>query len=761
MPTPRLPPSRNLDTPGANADSTSPTQRRQRASGRSSIERQLARADWQVAKASEKGHRANADGETGSPARSAAWHSKWEAMEADLTEATDDNDLSAPCFSLPEELEAGVSPPPSAGIPQCSASARDVFDSRDLAQLRGNAPRRRPGASPKSFQPAARRLPVGEKADEAASRSASASSSDLRDASSEQDSPSSPSNAIPFGAFSRPSSEFPAPLPTVDDAARRLDETDFFRPTAGSKAAEAIPKRTDLQGDLQVGCQVRVTGLVAQEKLNGLTGTIEEWARRRKRWRVRCDSHPEPLFVRTENLSILTDMPPPSMAVDTPEVPDPPSTTANPTAAAAAAASSADSPAIKSTTSPRALDNVDEISTRSPPSLPTGVDGDSPPQDVNAGSLEGVVADVPEVLPDTAEAVDIQGLAEDRGQLRCVEEPDVATVLSCGCDTDLGLRDAANGQEDGEIELDTPKAVAFKLPPGILPPPPLKAIQCLWRLWSTLVVLSLVEFVLLVAAALLDRQWSPCREHLKTCSSLHPDDCSGISCRDGAPFWAPAWPLMSLVFMVLPLRLMLRSIATAGAAFQPRWLSIVLIIALATVGLGSAALIDISIAGVHYALRCPMERSAGRCEPQSCPSPPCARKSEFSPCSCGVLEEAEMARALFLHGLAACHPYEWYPSQMDILEELLMRYETFACVFGPLECVALAAGGALLLVQLACCPLLFFASWGAKEALIMFFGADEQQHEASSEADAQTPSGNSTLIDDASPVATKAKVRSS
>jgi hypothetical protein len=88
-----------------------------------------------------------------------------------------------------------------------------------------------------------------------------------------------------------------------------------------------------------------------------------------------------------------------------------------------------------------------------------------------------------------------------------------------------------------------------------------------------------------------------------------------------------------------------------------------------------------------------------------------------------------MARALFLHGLAACHPYEWHPWQMDVLEQILIRYETFACVFGPLECVALAAGGALFLIQLACCPVLFFASWGAKEALIMFFGADEQQQQ--------------------------------
>merc|ERR1712072_505798 len=98
-----------------------------------------------------------------------------------------------------------------------------------------------------------------------------------------------------------------------------------------------------------------------------------------------------------------------------------------------------------------------------------------------------------------------------------------------------------------------------------------------------------------------------------------------------------------------------------------------------------------------------------------------------------------MARALFLNDIAAYHPYEWYPWQMEILETILLRYETFACIFGPLECVALAAGGVLLLVQLACCPVLFFACWGAREALIMFFGADEQLG-AHSEIDVQTPS---------------------
>lgn len=96
-----------------------------------------------------------------------------------------------------------------------------------------------------------------------------------------------------------------------------------------------------------------------------------------------------------------------------------------------------------------------------------------------------------------------------------------------------------------------------------------------------------------------------------------------------------------------------------------------------------------------------------------------------------------MARALFLNGIPACHPYEWYPRQMDTLEDILLKYETFACVFGPLECVALAAGGLLLLVQLACCLVLFFAWWGAHEALIIFFAKDNK-HSATVEADKQS-----------------------
>lgn len=96
-----------------------------------------------------------------------------------------------------------------------------------------------------------------------------------------------------------------------------------------------------------------------------------------------------------------------------------------------------------------------------------------------------------------------------------------------------------------------------------------------------------------------------------------------------------------------------------------------------------------------------------------------------------------MARALFLNGLPACHPYEWYPWQMDVLEQILLKYEKFACIFGPLECVALGSGALLLLVQLACCPVLFFASWDAPLALIMFFGAEQEQG-LKIEADEQT-----------------------
>merc|ERR1719199_1156508 len=109
----------------------------------------------------------------------------------------------------------------------------------------------------------------------------------------------------------------------------------------------------------------------------------------------------------------------------------------------------------------------------------------------------------------------------------------------------------------------------------------MKAIHCFWRIWRALIVLSILEFALLVTAAGLDHRWSPCREHLDTCLSLHSDDCSGKSCRDGVPIWSSVWPLASLLFVALPLRKMLRYVTGFGATRPPRCLSLFLILALA------------------------------------------------------------------------------------------------------------------------------------------------------------------------------------
>merc|ERR1719355_258358 len=111
-----------------------------------------------------------------------------------------------------------------------------------------------------------------------------------------------------------------------------------------------------------------------------------------------------------------------------------------------------------------------------------------------------------------------------------------------------------------------------------------------------------------------------------------------------------------------------------------------------------------------------MPRVASRCSADLCPSPPCKRESPFSPCTCGRLEEEEMARALFVTGQAACQPYEWYAWQMRELEDILLRYEGFSCIVGPLACSAVVAGACLLLLQVACCPLLLLGRWGGREA---------------------------------------------
>merc|ERR1712176_912806 len=75
----------------------------------------------------------------------------------------------------------------------------------------------------------------------------------------------------------------------------------------------------------------------------------------------------------------------------------------------------------------------------------------------------------------------------------------------------------------------------------------------------------------------------------------------------------------------------------------------------------------------------------------------------------------------------ACQPYEWYSSQMAKLEDLVLRYETFACVAGPSMCIAAFVGGILLLVQLTCCPMLLLGSWGgAQEAIFVLLATDEE-----------------------------------
>jgi len=136
-------------------------------------------------------------------------------------------------------------------------------------------------------------------------------------------------------------------------------------------------------------------------------------------------------------------------------------------------------------------------------------------------------------------------------------------------------------------------------------------------------------------------------------------------------------------------------------------------------------LAQILAAGLHYSARCPMARVPGRCSAHHCPVPPCRRETEYSPCVCGRLDEAEMARALFLSDTPACQPYEWYAWQMVIFQELLLHYEIFACCVGPLACAAVAVGGVLLLLQIVCCPLLFIGHCGFNTALVVLFVSDD------------------------------------
>eukprot|EP00927_Polykrikos_kofoidii_P029725 TRINITY_DN25652_c0_g1_i1.p1 TRINITY_DN25652_c0_g1~~TRINITY_DN25652_c0_g1_i1.p1 ORF type:complete len:742 (+),score=109.32 TRINITY_DN25652_c0_g1_i1:153-2378(+) len=266
--------------------------------------------------------------------------------------------------------------------------------------------------------------------------------------------------------------------------------------------------------------------------------------------------------------------------------------------------------------------------------------------------------------------------------------------------------------------------------------PSIQVVNYLWRLWVSLVSLSLVLLILQGAGTLADLFWSPCRQPLGSCFNIHTDDCKGDSCRALVPRWAFAWPSAGLLFLAIPLRSStvlggghlgdLSASTRAQGTCCRRLFAASFAGALGVVGAGVAVLIELVPISGYYAARCPMKRASAHCSADICPSPACRRESNVSPCMCGRLDEAEMARALFLTGLPACHPYEWYPRQMQGLEELMLRYETFACVVGPLACVGTALGVCLLLVQLSCCPLLLFGRWGGFNALFLFLATDEE-----------------------------------
>ena len=245
-----------------------------------------------------------------------------------------------------------------------------------------------------------------------------------------------------------------------------------------------------------------------------------------------------------------------------------------------------------------------------------------------------------------------------------------------------------------------------------------KDLQSLHRLWCLLVLLSFLELCLVSGGVIADR-WSPCREAISACANLHSRDCLGWSCRDCAPLWASAWPAASLLFLAMPMRCLLGGMHS-GSCFVG--MPFFVLVSLAVLGSGAAVLAESATSGLHYAARCPMQRENSRCTAELCPTPPCRRESDFSPCVCGLLGEAELARALFLHNTPACQPYEWYAWQMGLLEDIVLQYESFACLAGPLTCTATAVGAALLLVQLACCPLVLIGQWGGNEAVLVLLG---------------------------------------
>lgn len=250
---------------------------------------------------------------------------------------------------------------------------------------------------------------------------------------------------------------------------------------------------------------------------------------------------------------------------------------------------------------------------------------------------------------------------------------------------------------------------------------PTRGVRTLWHLWRTLVVLSFLELALILGGTLVDHFCSPCRQSLLACSKLHADDCSGSSCHEPLPIWASFWPPAGLLCVAAPVRRVLR-----GFTLAPWLLLAISAAALAVIGTGATALVKISAMALHYAARCPMGRMSGHCSADDCPAPPCRRETEYSPCICGRVDEAEMARALFLGDTLACQPYEWYAWQMATLRELLLRYEIFACSVGPLAGAAAVVGGLLLLLQLVCFPVLLLGRCGFNTALLVLFASNDE-----------------------------------
>jgi len=249
------------------------------------------------------------------------------------------------------------------------------------------------------------------------------------------------------------------------------------------------------------------------------------------------------------------------------------------------------------------------------------------------------------------------------------------------------------------------------------------------HLWLALVSASFAELCLISSGVLVDYFWSPCRTELDTCRHLHEMDCLGWSCQESSPLWASAWPAAGLVFLAMPMKCFLRSSLNDIQCRKalPLLITSFAVALLGVVGVGAIVLVESATAALHYADRCPMRRESSRCTANLCPSPPCRRESDFSPCLCGPLGEAELARALFLQGTPACQPYEWYTWQMKVLEELILQYEQFACVAGPLTCAATAVGGVLLFIQLMCCPLVLIGQWGGQAAICVLLGHFESE----------------------------------